>query len=347
MLKANADGLLFGANGKMDPNGKLTRAHIAAIVTRAFGASARADLSLCKDLPAGKWYTEPIEQAVAMGIMPPCDYMEPEAPITRSETFVILAAALGMADGSASALEGFSDAAEIPELKKGKVAAMAAAGYVKGANGKINPNSTITRAEFAALFAQIFARIHRSGDFNDFVAGNLLVTANGATLSYCNIEGNLIIGDGVDSLNLVGVSVSGDILIRGGKDRLDMGGSTTAFGTVIVNNPNAVANIVNSSSIAMNKLECRTPCNTAGNFTNVHTTADINITSGMLTRIDCDSENLKIHSSGIAYYVYANCNTLTLTGSGYNSVILAPGVGGITLNGSPIIATIVGSSLGI
>lgn len=348
MLKANQDGLLFGSNGKMDPEGKLTRAHIAAIITRAFGATYEADMSTYTDVPKDAWYYQPIARAVGMGIMSNRGMIKPNEEITRLEAFIILATALNLFgdEGNLSALDNFSDKAEISEYAKAQIADMAARGYVKGKNGKLDPNGKLTRAEFAALFSQIFTRIHTSGDLSVSASGNVLVNANGATLSYCNIDGNLILGDGVDTVTMIGVSVTGDILIRGGKERVDIGGSTTAFGKVIVFNRRGTAKIVNSSALAMSKLEILTPAETTGNFTNVVANADLKINSGVMQRVDCNMQAMKVESSGIIYYAYANANDIAFTGTGYNGIVLETGVTGITLNGNPILSTVVSGGLG-
>ncbi len=348
MLKANEDGLLFGSNGKMDPEGKLTRAHIAAIVTRAFGATYEADMSAYTDVPADAWYYQPIARAVGMGIMANRGMIKPNEEITRQEAFLILASALNLCgdEGNLSALDNFSDKAEISEYAKAQIADMAARGYVKGKNGKMEPNSKLTRAEFAALFSQIFTRIHTAGDLSVSISGNVLVNANSATLSYCNIDGDLILGDGVDSVSMVGVSVSGDILIRGGKERVDMGGSTTAFGKVIVLNSHNTAKIINSSALAMANLEILSPAETTGNFTNVVANADLKINSGVMQRIDCNVQGIKIESSGIIYYAYANANDIVYTGTGYNGIVIDTGVTGIILNGNPLLSTVVSGALG-
>lgn len=54
--KAVDHGLLNGSNGKIDGQGLLTRAQMAAIVSRAFGATKSASLKDYRDMLPDAWY---------------------------------------------------------------------------------------------------------------------------------------------------------------------------------------------------------------------------------------------------------------------------------------------------
>jgi len=350
MLKANENGLLFGSNGKMDPNGKLTRAHIAAIVTRAFGATYEADMSTYTDVPADAWYAQPIARAVGMGIMANRGMIKPNEEITRQETFLILAAALNLDDADAASLDMFSDAGQVSEYARGQLAAMAAKGYIKGANGKLEPNKTITRAEFAALFSQIFTTIVSSGTLSSGIVGNVLVNGNGVRMDYCTIEGDLIIADGASAVSLNAVSVYGRILVRGGAERVEFAASTNATEGIFVNNRHAEAKLANASSMATSGVVVKTPTGFTGNFTNVkieEVAVNVTVASGVIGRLEANAENITVtnEQGGITSYVYANAKDLTLIGSGFSSVIIADGVTGVTINGNPLLSTVVSNAL--
>ena len=48
-------GLLTGSDGKINAAGKLTRAEMAAVVNRAFGAKAAASITGYSDMAEGAW----------------------------------------------------------------------------------------------------------------------------------------------------------------------------------------------------------------------------------------------------------------------------------------------------
>lgn len=56
MSQAVENGLLGGYNGKIQPKGKLTRAEMATILNRAFGATEKASLEGYTDVASDAWY---------------------------------------------------------------------------------------------------------------------------------------------------------------------------------------------------------------------------------------------------------------------------------------------------
>ena len=63
------DGLLNGSNGMIDAKGLLTRAQMAAIVSRAFGAAKTASLDDYRDVLPSAWYYSDMGKAVKMASM--------------------------------------------------------------------------------------------------------------------------------------------------------------------------------------------------------------------------------------------------------------------------------------
>ena len=59
------NGLLQGDDrGLLRPDGNLTRAEMAAIINRAFGAYKTTDISQFRDVQNGKWYYDDMRKAV-------------------------------------------------------------------------------------------------------------------------------------------------------------------------------------------------------------------------------------------------------------------------------------------
>ena len=94
---AVANGLLKGydVNGgtEIRAGGNITRAEMATVVNRAFGAKDEASLSGVADVPSGKWYASEIAKAVGMQTMTKAANMRPDDKVTRQEAFTILARA--------------------------------------------------------------------------------------------------------------------------------------------------------------------------------------------------------------------------------------------------------------
>ena len=219
LTKAVENGLLTGYNGKLMPSESLTRAQMATIINRAFGAYVPGSLAGYVDVPVGKWYRDDMAKAVQMrtfrgdGLR-----MNPESPITREEAFIVMARAMKLEPSGVSPT-GFTDLDLVSIWAKGEVYALINAGYIKGSNGMINPKGSITRAEFAQLMHNMIKNyVKTSGEYNIVGSGNVMVNVPGVTLKDLTVSGDLIVGEGVAEGDLIldNVDVTGRFVVRGG-----------------------------------------------------------------------------------------------------------------------------------
>ena len=109
------NGLLRGTDGKLLPDGLLTRSQMAAVINRAFGAVEKAGLSGYTDVAAGAWYREDMALAVGMKTLSGdgAGRLSPEALATREAVFTVLARAMRLPNGDGAALAGYADAAQV------------------------------------------------------------------------------------------------------------------------------------------------------------------------------------------------------------------------------------------
>lgn len=237
MTHAVQNGLLNGSDGKILPKGLLTRAQMATMVNRAFASSAKASLTSFTDMVPGVWHYDEMAKSVQMGVFQGADgKLSPNDPITREQAFAVLARAFGLADGKASSLDKFSDGAQVSSWARGAVAALVEQGYVTGANGALNPQSYITRAEFAQVMDALVAAYGDQDLKDQTVEGNLILRSN-STLENVTVKGDLILADGVSAASLKNVTVTGRLVIRGGTDGVKLTKST-AKGGIRLANPN-------------------------------------------------------------------------------------------------------------
>ena len=237
MTHAVQNGLLNGSDGKILPKGLLTRAQMATMVNRAFASSAKASLTSFTDMVPGVWHYDEMAKAVQMGVFQGADgKLSPNDPITREQAFAVLARAFGLADGKASSLDKFSDGAQVSSWARGAVAALVEQGYVSGADGALNPQSYITRAEFAQVMDALVAAYADQDLKDQTVEGNLILRTN-STLENVTVKGDLILADGVSAASLKNVTVTGRLVVRGGTDGVKLTKST-AKGGIQLANPN-------------------------------------------------------------------------------------------------------------
>lgn len=237
MTHAVQNGLLNGSDGKILPKGLLTRAQMATMVNRAFASSAKASLTGFTDMVPGVWHYDEMAKSVQMGAFQGADgKLSPNDPITREQAFAVLARAFGLADGKASSLDKFSDGAQVSAWARGAVAALVEQGYVSGADGALNPQSYITRAEFAQVMDALVAAYADQDLKDQTVEGNLILRTN-STLENVTVKGDLILADGVSAASLKNVTVTGRLVVRGGTDGVKLTKST-AKGGIQLTNPN-------------------------------------------------------------------------------------------------------------
>lgn len=217
------NGLLNGSDGLLRPTDYLTRAEMAAILVRAFGTTQSASVSGFSDVKANAWYVtqNAVPGAVFMEIMNGNSdgTFEPGKNITREQAFAVLARALKLEAGSSSVLAQFTDAAQISGWASGEVAAMVAAGYVNGSNGKLNPKGNITRQEFAQVMFNIFGDyISTAGTVTELGGKAVMINVPGVTVKDTTVHGDVIIGEGVGEGDVFfeNVTIEGRVVVRGG-----------------------------------------------------------------------------------------------------------------------------------
>lgn len=242
MTHAVQNGLLNGSDGKILPKGLLTRAQMATMVNRAFASSAKASLTSFTDMVPGTWHYDEMAKSVQMGVFQGADgKLSPNDPITREQAFAVLARAFGLADGKASSLDKFSDGAQVSSWAKGAVAALVEQGYVTGADGALNPQSYITRGEFAQVMDALVAAYGDQDLKDQTVEGNLILRTN-STLENVTVKGDLILADGVSAASLKNVTITGRLVVRGGTDGVSLTKSTPKKGIQLAN-PNGTPKV--------------------------------------------------------------------------------------------------------
>lgn len=306
MTAAVENGLLGGVgDGRIAPQGEVTRAQMAAIINRAFGAEKQASLSSYSDVAADAWYAVDMAKAVQMGTFSGTGngLLEPDRAITREEAFSVLARAFALEAGDDSSLASFSDGAQVSSWAKGSVSAMVAAGYVNGSDGnRLNPQQSITRAEFAAVMSNLVAQyIDADSTLNRSleIDGNVIVRGN-VDLSGYTINGDVIIADEAANVTLDGVTVNGRLVVRGASDSLTINDST-ADG-VIITNPNG-ASVLKTDN--------------ASDLGTVTALGDLTLSGGQLDRLTiAESATITVEKDASVSTITVSADDVTINGAG-------------------------------
>ncbi len=252
MTAAVENGLITGTSDiRIEPNKNLTRAEFAAIITRAFGATEKADIAKLSDVKSSDWFYESVAKAVQMGTMNGTGEttFSPNADMKREDVILAMARVLFVDGNDASVLNQFSDRDEIDSWAVKAIAGMVNEGYINGyEDGTIRPQRLITRAELAQMFHNIFKTyISSEGTYENVASnGSVIVRAKDVTLKNVTINGDLVMADGIGDgdFHFENVTVKGKILARGGEGTVYFV-DVKSDGEVIINDPNGTVNFHN------------------------------------------------------------------------------------------------------
>ncbi len=254
---AVANGFMNGHENKLRPDDSLTRAEMVTMMVRVLGAHAnKAEIEYYVDVAMGEWYYEALQSGVAAKLINGSgNKMMPNAPITREQTFTILARAFLHMESDKSAADKFSDAGAISAWAKPATNALIEAGVVQGdAANTVRPQANVTRAEFATMLDRIACYIAGENDYaGKRVGGSVIINDANVNLDGAVIEGDLYITDavGADAIDLTNVTVTGRIVVRSGEVNLGAGTSAAA---VVVGNPTGDAAVKADESVKVEKV---------------------------------------------------------------------------------------------
>lgn len=349
------NGLLNGIDGKIAASENLTRAQMAAIVTRAFGTNGKADISSFGDVNTGDWFYDAMASSVLMGAFQGDGVnLNPNANITRQEAFTVLARLFTLSGGDQSVLNSYTDGAQVADWAKDSMASMVAAGYVKGSDNKLNPLSSITRAEFAQVMDNLVKTYFADSQLNVNANGNAVLNKAG-TLEGATISGDLIIGDGAAEGDVVlkDVTVSGRLLVRGGgTSTVTLEGNTTV-GSVVVNKPTGAVRVENNTEKTVNVNAVSDNVVLTGDFNEVNANAaqgTVTLTGATVAAMNVAGTSAKVvvsekstvetmnvqgSASGTAVSVQSGTTVKTMNTAASKAVVTVNGtVGTMSVSGS-------------
>ncbi|HWS43099.1 MAG TPA: S-layer homology domain-containing protein [Pseudoflavonifractor sp.] len=241
-------GIVQGSEGQFRPGDAITRGEFAVIVDRMMRYQTQGQ-NVFTDLDQ-RYYTEAmLKAAYAKVFQGSGGLVRPKDFITRQEAFVVLSRVLGLeaVAGDRAELLGklsFSDKDLVPDWALGAVVALSQRGVVQGTDGKVNPLSSISRAEVITLLNRAVADIISEGDTDTTGAdGTVIVNAPGVVLKDMEIKGDLIVAQGVGSgdLTLENVTVDGRMIVRGGGENSIILTGTSHVQTVVLEKTDAGA----------------------------------------------------------------------------------------------------------
>ena len=232
------------------PSRNMTRAEMAAIINRAFGATVETSIDF-DDVNEGQWFYHEVAKAYNMKSFLGTGEktMDPNDPIRREDVFLAIARVLVLHGGNQSVLNNFVDGNEVDSWALDAMATLIEKGYINGNNqNELNPRDPITRAEFSQFMYNIFKTYyHIEGTYNKVsTEGSVMLRGKNVTLENVTVNGDLVLGDGVGvgDAHLTNVNIKGRLLCRGGEGYVYLK-NVTVGENVVVNDVNGTVNFYN------------------------------------------------------------------------------------------------------
>ena len=156
-----ANGVVNGTgNGGFSPGASITRGSFMLMLNRAFKFTASGGTGF-SDVPSSSVYADAVKIAQALGIAQGSgSNFYPTRPLSLQQAAVFLARAMrsdgwSLTAGTRSDISAFSDSSAVSDYAVSDLAAMVRLGVFQGgSDGKLNPQSPLTRAQMAVILCR-------------------------------------------------------------------------------------------------------------------------------------------------------------------------------------------------
>ena len=144
--------------GNYLPNQIMTRAQFAAVINRVMGYTEESpSIANYTDVEDSAWYRSDLAKALSAGYMSgtSATTMSPNQPVTREQAAVMIVRLLEENTSvDLSVLDDFTDRDDISAFAVNAMAKLISDGYLYGADVKLMPQKSMTRAEGIALLSR-------------------------------------------------------------------------------------------------------------------------------------------------------------------------------------------------
>lgn len=268
--KALATGLVSGyPDGTFKPNHSITRAEFMTVVNNAYNFTEMSEIKF-NDVSSTSWYAKEVSMAAAAGYVTAVDGgVDPLRAITRAEVAEMIARANNFI--AASLENRFEDHINISDESKPYINAVSEKKIMTGTpEGNFLPLEDITRAEAVVTLTRALAYedkititydkgiVYGTSAYKRTIEGNVLVTADGASLQNMIIKGNLTIAKevGEGDVTLRNVEVQGATLVYGGGEN-SIHLIDSSLKAVYVNKPASAVRLLATGSTVVDDVVVR------------------------------------------------------------------------------------------
>ncbi len=217
------------------PNREITRAELITMLNRSMGLDGHAEVSF-SDVPIGSELYEELSVAVANGYIAGFSdgSFRPDEPVSRGEICVFLER-LNKIPKQGNTSKKIKDMDKVPQWAKNSVQAAANANLIRGyENGNFALSKNLTRAETIAILSN-------SKNIENIDSHALIIRKESDIPKNRIIKKNVIISEEIKDKNLLldGLTIQGDLILRGDDSSPIKIRNTKVLGEVQINRKNA------------------------------------------------------------------------------------------------------------
>ena len=211
-------GIISGYDGAFDPDGSITRAQMAAILSNTLGLNETAGNPF-GDVPADAWYTPFVLRCYAAGVMAGDGVnANPDAVITREAAMTMICNAFGIAPAEDAYLSAFTDGGKVSHWAAPFVAALVQSGIVGGVgNDQLSPAGSMTRASVVTVVDNTVVQyINAPGTYELTRKDGLILVAAGDVTLTGKTAADILVTPAADGKGLTfdKAEVSGTITVQ-------------------------------------------------------------------------------------------------------------------------------------
>ena len=340
-------GVVEGMDGLFLPDGDLTRAQMAAILTRLLNLPAATDAGF-SDVDASEWYATYINSCAKAGIMLGSNgQARPNDTISRQESMVMIARALGIQPAANPDLSGYADSSSVADWAAPYVAAMTEKGIVNGTTDttvggtdEINRGSMVTILDRAitTVVTEPGATVEADG------AGIIIVAAPNVTITG-DATGVVVTPESGGNVTLDNATVEEAVVVMSPETTVTVGENSTV-GVVSVTENAESAKVEVSETAKVDTVQTEAPSTELkvdGTVTDVavgETATETKVDTGKnstITNVENKAENTTVTGSGKVENVTTSGNNTTVE-TGGTKVEAAEGTTGTTAGNKDVAA---------
>ena len=326
--KWSEKGIIYGYNGRFNPDSDITRAEFCAIINRIFGFTEKSSTNF-DDVKPDKWYADDVAIAKKAGYIAGYgnNLFGPEDRIIRQDAARILFTVFQFDVADGLVYGHFEDNSEISSYAKEAVAVLTQKGYIFGYQNYFKPKDNLTRAQLIAILDRIVAELYnKPGTYSGIeTEKNIIVSSDEVILENMVIEGNLYLAEGIGegSVTLNNVTVKDNTFVNGGGENSVIIKDSN-LGRLAVRKPDGKIRIVASGSTKVSHVRLNSGAilkadNIKAGFDTVEV---LEIPEGQNLVIEGDFEDILVTASNASIIISGGTvNNLTISEEAFGAGI--------------------------